>query len=45
MNKFYINVGFVADSVFGCYVMYVNRRTDNTKLLPVHSGCRYRTCW
>lgn len=45
MNKFNIHVGFVADSVFGCCVMYVNHRTFNTKLLPVHSWCKYRTCW
>jgi hypothetical protein len=32
MNKFNIDVGFVADSVFGCYVMCVNCRTLNTKL-------------
>lgn len=45
MNKFDIYVDFVANSVFGCYVVYVNRRTFKTKLLPVRSGYRYKTWW
>ena len=32
MNNFSINVGFVADSLFGCYVIYVNHRTFNKTL-------------